>query len=130
MVALILFGSFFLLLFLNIPIALSLGMSSIITLLYEKLPLSMVPSNMYSSTSKFVLLAIPFFIFGGNIMAEGGISERLINFCRSLVGHKRSGMALVCVIVSCFLRSNFRIRSCNCSSTWYDHHPGYGSGRL
>ena len=82
MVALILFGSFFLLLFLNIPIALSLGMSSIITLLYEKLPLSMVPSNMYSSTSKFVLLAIPFFIFGGNIMAEGGISERLINFCR------------------------------------------------
>ena len=102
MVALILFGSFFLLLFLNIPIALSLGMSSIITLLYEKLPLSMVPSNMYSSTSKFVLLAIPFFIFGGNIMAEGGISERLINFCRSLVGHKRSGMALVCVIVSCF----------------------------
>ena len=62
----------------------------------------MVPSNMYSSTSKFVLLAIPFFIFGGNIMAEGGISERLINFCRSLVGHKRSGMALVCVIVSCF----------------------------
>lgn len=102
MVALILFGSFFLLLFLNIPIALSLGVSSIITLLYEKLPLSMVPSNMYSSTSKFVLLAIPFFIFGGNIMAEGGISERLINFCRSLVGHKRSGMALVCVIVSCF----------------------------
>ena len=102
MVALILFGSFFLLLFLNIPIALSLGMSSIITLLYEKLPLSMVPSNMYSSTSKFVLLAIPFSIFGGNIMAEGGISERLINFCRSLVGHKRSGMALVCVIVSCF----------------------------
>lgn len=102
MVALILFGSFFLLLFLNIPIALSLGMSSIITLLYEKLPLSMVPSNMYSSTSKFVLLAIPFFIFGGNIMAEGGISECLINFCRSLVGHKRSGMALVCVIVSCF----------------------------
>ena len=103
MVALILFGSFFLLLFLNIPIALSLGMSSIITLLYEKLPLSMVPSNMYSSTSKFVLLAIPFFIFGGNIMAEGGLSERLINFCRSLVGHKRSGMALVCVIVSCFV---------------------------
>lgn len=129
MVALILFGSFFLLLFLNIPIALSLGMSSIITLLYEKLPLSMVPSNMYSSTSKFVLLAIPFFIFGGNIMAEGGISERLINFCRSLVGHKRSGMALVCDRFL-FLRSNFRIRSCNCSSTWHDHYPGYGSGRL
>lgn len=129
MVALILFGSFFLLLFLNIPIALSLGMSSIITLLYEKLPLSMVPSNMYSSTSKFVLLAIPFFIFGGNIMAEGGISERLINFCRSLVGHKRSGMALVCDRFL-FLRSNFWIRSCNCSSTWHDHYPGYGSGRL
>ncbi|MCI8416796.1 MAG: TRAP transporter large permease [Lachnospiraceae bacterium] len=102
MVGLILFGSFFLLLLLNVPIGLSLGMSSILTLLYEKLPVSMVSSNMYSSTSKFVLLAIPFFIFGGNIMEKGGISQRLIDFCKTLVGHKKSGMAMVCVIVACF----------------------------
>ena len=102
MTAAILFGSFFILLLLNIPIALSLGVSSIITLLAEGLPLSMVPSNLYSSTGKFVLLAIPFFILGGNIMDKSGISERLINFCRSLVGHRRNGMAMVCVIVACF----------------------------
>lgn len=60
MVSLILFGVFFLLLFLNIPIGLSLGISSVAALLYEKLPLSMIPSNLYSSTGKFVLLAIPF----------------------------------------------------------------------
>ena len=102
MVSLILFGVFFLLLFLNIPIGLSLGISSVAALLYEKLPLSMIPSNLYSSTGKFVLLAIPFFILGGNVMEKSGISSRLINFCRTLVGHKKSGMAMVCVIVSCF----------------------------
>lgn len=102
MSGLILFGAFFILLMLNIPIGLSLGISSILTLLYEKLPVSMVSSNLYSSTSKFVLLAIPFFILGGNIMEKSGISQRLIDFCRTLVGHKKSGMAMVCVIVSCF----------------------------
>lgn len=102
MVGLILFGSFFVLLLLNVPIGLSLGVSSILTLIYEKLPVSMVSSNLYSSTSKFVLLAIPFFILGGNIMEKSGISQRLIDFCRTLVGHKKSGMAMVCVIVACF----------------------------
>ena len=102
MVALILFGSFFILLLLNVPIGLSLGVSSILTLLYENLPVSMVSSNLYSSTSKFVLLAIPFFILGGHIMEKSGISQRLIDFCRTLVGHKKSGMAMVCVIVACF----------------------------
>lgn len=102
MTAFVLFGSFFMMLLLNIPIGISLGISSIITLITQDLPLSMVPSNLYSSTSKFVLLAIPFFILGGNVMEKSGISEQLISFCRSLVGHKKHGMAMVCVIVSCF----------------------------
>lgn len=99
---LVVFGSFAVLLFLGVPIALSLGMASVITLLYENLPLSIIPANLYSSTGKFVLLAIPFFILGGNIMEKSGISSRLIDFARTLVGHKRSGMAMVCVIVACF----------------------------
>ena len=74
MAGLILFGAFFVLLLLNVPIGLSLGISSILTLLYENLPVSMVTINMYSATSKFVLLAIPFFILGGNIMEKSGIS--------------------------------------------------------
>lgn len=102
MVSLILFGSFFVLLLLNVPIGLSLGISSVAALIAENLPFSMIPSNLYSSTGKFVLLAIPFFILGGNVMEKSGISARLIDFCRTLVGHRKSGMALVCVIVACF----------------------------
>lgn len=102
MAGIILFGSFFVLLLLNIPIGISLGISSILTLLAGDMSLAIVPINMYSSTSKFVLLAIPFFILGGNVMEKSGISKRLIDFCRTLVGHKRSGMAMVCVIVACF----------------------------
>ena len=52
---LVVFGSFAVLLFLGVPIALSLGMASVITLLYENLPLSIIPANLYSSTGKFVL---------------------------------------------------------------------------
>ncbi len=102
MSALVVFGSFAVLLILGVPIALSLGMASVLTLLYENLPLSIIPANLYSSTGKFVLLAIPFFILGGNIMEKSGISERLIDFARTLVGHRKSGMAMVCVIVACF----------------------------
>ena len=102
MTAIILFGTFFMMLLSNVPIARSLGVSSIITLISMGLPLSVIPSNMYASTSKFVLLAIPFFILGGNIMDKSGISTRLINFFRSLVGHWRIGMAMVTVLVGCF----------------------------
>ena len=102
MTALILFGIFFLLLFLNVPIAISLGLSSVAALAVEGLPVSAVTANFYASTSKFVLLAIPFFILGGNVMERSGISGKLIDFFRSLVGHRRSGMALVTVIVACF----------------------------
>lgn len=102
MTALVLFGSFFLLLILNVPIAFALAVSSIVTLLTMGLPLSVIPTNLYASTSKFVLLAIPFFILGGNIMERSGISGRLIDFFRALVGHRRIGMALVTVLVACF----------------------------
>lgn len=102
MTALILFGVFFLLLFMNMPIAFALGISSLATLMHEGLPLLPVASNLYAATSKFVLLAIPFFILGGNVMDKSGISGQLIDFARTLVGHRRSGMALVTVIVACF----------------------------
>lgn len=102
MTALILFGVFFVLLFLNVPIAIALGIASIATTVANGLPLSMVATNLYSAAGKYVLLAIPFFILGGNIMDKSGISTRLIDFFRSLVGHTRHGMAMVCVIVACF----------------------------
>lgn len=102
MTALILFGSFFLMLLLNFPIAVSLALSSIITTVTCHLPMSLVATNLYSAAFKTVLLAIPFFILGGNIMERSGISARLIEFFRALVGHTKHGIAMVCVIVACF----------------------------
>jgi C4-dicarboxylate transporter DctM subunit len=102
MINLVLFGSFFLLLILNVPIAYCLGLSSIFALLYANIPLSVVATNLYTGTSKFLLLAIPFFVLAGNIMAKAGISDRLISFADAGVGHKKGGFAVVTVIVACF----------------------------
>lgn len=102
MIALILFGTFVIMLALNVPIAVSLGLSSLLALLADGMPISMLPTTYWANTGKFVLLAIPFFILGGNIMGRGGISGRLITLAQSLVGHRRGGMAAVCVICSCF----------------------------
>lgn len=101
-VAGLLFLVFAILLFLNVPIALSLGISSIVAMLAAETPMIMLPINVYSSIGKFTLLAIPFFVLAGNVMEKAGISERLINLANKAVGHKKAGLAIVCVITSCF----------------------------
>lgn len=104
----ILFVSFALLLLIRTPIAICLGVSSVLTMLIlgAGKPLDAVmaalPSIASASTSKFVLLAIPFFILAGNVMEKAGISQRLINLAEACVGHIKGGVAIVCVIVSCF----------------------------
>lgn len=102
MTTFILFASFLVLLLMNVPIAITLGLSSLVALLAEGIDPIIVPMNVYASTSKFVLLAIPFFILGGNIMERVGISRRLINLAEKFVGHLKGGMAMVCVLVACF----------------------------
>ncbi len=102
MTAIILIASFFVLLFLNVPIAACLGASSVLTLLSMNMSLSVVPVNYYAASHKFVLLAIPFFILAGNIMDRAQISTKLIDLARSLVGHKKGGLAIACVLVACF----------------------------
>jgi len=102
MISAILFISFFIFLILGLPIAICLGLSSVCAILYSGTSLTIVATNMYSGISKFLLLAIPFFVLSGNIMAKAGISKRLINFVDTCVGHKKGGIAIVCVIVSCF----------------------------
>ena len=89
-------------LILGIPIGICLGLSSICAILYSGTSLTIVATNMYSGISKFLLLAIPFFVLSGNIMAKAGISKRLIRFVDTCVGHKKGGIAIVCVIVACF----------------------------
>lgn len=102
MINFILFGSFFVLLFLNVPISTSLGMSAIFAMLYSGDKLSIVPTNVYNGMAKFLLLAIPFFVLSGNIMAKAGISTRLVEFIDDCIGHRRGGIAIVCVVVACF----------------------------
>lgn len=108
MIAAVLFLVFAVLLFIGAPIAVCLGASSVIAMLMQgagrplDTVMSSLPMIVSSSTSKFVLLAIPFFIFAGNIMEKAGISGKLIALAESCVGHIRGGLAMVCVIVSCF----------------------------
>lgn len=102
MISAILFLTFFIFLLMGIPISMCLGLSSICAILYSGTSLTIVATNMYSGISKFLLLAIPFFVLSGNIMAKAGISKRLIKFVNTCVGHRRGGIAIVCVIVSCF----------------------------
>ena len=110
MITAVLFLSFFVMLLIGLPIAVCLGMSSVLTVLYassfvqkfSNLNLSIVATNTYTGISKFLLLAIPFFVLSGNIMAKAGISQRLVRFIDDMVGHRKGGMAIVCVIVACF----------------------------
>ncbi len=102
MINLILFGSFFILLLLNVPIAASLGLSSVLAMLYGGTKFTVIPTNLYNGMAKFLLLAIPFFVISGNVMAEAGISRRLIDFIDDCVGHLKGGIAIVCVIVAMF----------------------------
>ena len=108
MIATILFASFVLLLILGAPIAICLGVSSVAAMLVQGAgrPLvtimSSLPQLFAASTSKFVLLAIPFFILAGNIMEKAQISKKLIRLAETCVGHTKGGLAIVCVIVACF----------------------------
>ncbi|MFA9424364.1 MAG: TRAP transporter large permease [Sedimentibacter sp.] len=101
-IAAILFLSFAGLLLLNVPIALSLGTSSLIAMVFAELPLDMFPMQIYANIAKFTLLAIPFFMLAGNTMEKAGISDKLINLANKFVGHKMGGLAIVAVVTSCF----------------------------
>ncbi len=91
---LLLFSVFFILLFLGIPVAFSLGLSSFVYLLVADIPLVVIPQKMYAGIDVFTLLCIPGFVLAGNLMNRGGITQRIINFCNAFVGHIRGGLGL------------------------------------
>lgn len=102
-VALLLFGSFVLLLFIGAPIYLALGGSSILTIVVFHLdPLTVLPSTVQGSTASFTLLAIPLFILAGNMLAGSELTERLVDLARAVVGHLPGGLAVVSVAVGIF----------------------------
>ena len=102
MTGILLFGSFAILLILGVPICISLGLSSIVGLLASGFDLGMLPDTIYASVCKYALLAVPFFVLAGSIMEYAGISEKLIHFADTCVGHRKSGLITVVVITSCF----------------------------
>lgn len=101
-VGITLFLTFFILLLMNVPIASSLGLASVITLFLFNLPVKVYTYTMFAATAKFTLLAIPFFILAGMVMEKAGISKRLINFANKSVGHMKGGLAIVTVLTSSF----------------------------
>jgi tripartite ATP-independent transporter DctM subunit len=99
---LVLIGSFAVLCALGVPVAYALGLAAIVAALYLGLPLEAVMIKVSDGTDDFALLAIPFFILAGAIMAEGGMAERLVNLAKVFVGFIRGGLALVNILASTF----------------------------
>jgi tripartite ATP-independent transporter DctM subunit len=100
MAALILFGVFTVLMLIGTPIAFCLGAASFATILYMGLPPLVIFQQMNSGMSVFTLLAIPFFIYAGDLMVRGGIASRIVAFAGSLVGHLRGGLGQVNIAAS------------------------------
>ncbi|MGL4438469.1 MAG: TRAP transporter large permease [Bosea sp. (in: a-proteobacteria)] len=94
----VLFGSFAVLLLMGVPVAFCLGLSSLVTVLYMGIPPVVVFQQMSTGMNAFSMLAIPFFIYSGDLMIRGGIADRLIRFAASLVGHLRGGLGQVNVL--------------------------------
>lgn len=97
---LILIGSFAVLCLIGMPVAYALGLASILAAIWLDLPLEAVMLKTSDGMDDFPLLAIPFFILAGAIMAEGGMAERIINLAKVFVGFIRGGLALVNILAS------------------------------
>lgn len=96
----VLFGSFVTLLLIGTPVAFCLGISSFATVLYLGLPPLIVFQRLNSGVSVFALMAIPFFIYAGDLMVRGDIARRLVALAGALVGHLRGGLGQVNVLAS------------------------------
>jgi tripartite ATP-independent transporter DctM subunit len=84
---------------LSVPIAISIGLASVVGIAgFTNLPLLLVAQQLFVSLDRYPLAAIPFFILAGNLMEVGGISARLVDFAKSIVGGIQGGLACTCVL--------------------------------
>lgn len=104
MTTLLILATLVLLIALGLPVAVSLGLTAVgfYVLQGDFRILAMLPQRMFSATTGFTLLAIPFFILAGNLMNTGGITERIFRFADACVGHVRGGLGQVNVLASLF----------------------------
>jgi tripartite ATP-independent transporter DctM subunit len=100
--AFVLLGSFIALMLIGMPVAYAMGLAAILGALWIEIPLDALMIQIASGVNKFSLLAIPFFVLAGAIMAEGGMSRRLVAFAQVLVGFVRGGLSLVNILASTF----------------------------
>lgn len=106
-IALVLFGVLAIMLVLNVPIAISLGISSLVAMVtgYETTSLVVLVQRMFTAVDSFPFMAVPFFILSGDLMSAGGISKRLVAFARVLLGKLPSSLAIITTISSAFFGS-------------------------
>lgn len=100
---LLLVGSFILFLCIGVPIALAIGVSATMVVMASGFPLAMVPQTMFSGNESFALVAVPFFVLAGDILARGGISERIVAFAEATLGRIRGGLSIVSIVASMFI---------------------------
>ncbi|OLO28655.1 C4-dicarboxylate ABC transporter permease [Alkalihalophilus pseudofirmus] len=103
--AALLFISLFLMFLIGVPVAFSMGLSSMIAMMNEGISLQVAIQRIFSSLDSFTLMAIPFFILAGSLMEYSGISQRLVDFANSLVGRITGGLGMVTVLTAMFFAS-------------------------
>ena len=96
----VLFAIFFLLMFLGVPIAFSLGISSFVYIISSDLPMAAMAQKMFYGMDSFTLLCIPGFVLAGSLMNVGGITDRIVNLSDKLIGHIRGGLSLGNIVSS------------------------------
>jgi len=99
---LVLFSSFFFLLVLGVPVAIAIALSSIVVLVNEGMPLLIVTQRMFAGTDSFALVAVPFFILAGDLLAKGKVSEKLVEFADAVFGFLKGGLSIVAVLAGMF----------------------------
>ncbi|MHB0768750.1 TRAP transporter large permease [Bradyrhizobium sp. 5.13L] len=94
----ILGATFFGFLILGVPVAFAIGLAAICTILYEGLPVAVIFQQMMSGMNIFSFLAIPFFVFSGELMLHGGVADKIVQLAKNLVGHIRGGLGMSNVV--------------------------------
>ena len=102
MIGFVLFGSFALLLLIGVPVAVALGASTMIAIFTLDIPLAVIAQRIFTGLDSAAIMAIPFFVLAGNLMSNGGISRRLVDFVNSIIGRARGGMAYAMVAACAF----------------------------
>ncbi|MDE2413565.1 MAG: TRAP transporter large permease [Comamonadaceae bacterium] len=90
--------TFFGFLILGVPVAFAIGMSSVCTILYEGLPTGVIFQQMMSGMNVFSFLAIPFFVFSGELMLHGGVADKIVRLAQAAIGHVRGGLGMANVV--------------------------------